>query len=183
MKNNYHINHKGLLFKISSYLFLSIPILLVTGPFLSDLALSLVSIFFLYQIIKFKKFDYLNNKFFIFFLIFCIYLIINSIFQNQNIDSFRISITYFRFGVFSLAVVYLLSHDASILKNLFYVFLFIFSILVFDGFYQFFNGKNILGFILNPGPRVSSFFHEELILGSYLSRLFPIFFWINGLFL
>ena len=176
MKNNYHINHKGLLFKISSYLFLSIPILLVTGPFLSDLALSLVSIFFLYQIIKFKKFDYLNNKFFIFFLIFCIYLIINSIFQNQNIDSFRISITYFRFGVFSLAVVYLLSHDSSILKNLFYVFLFIFSILVFDGFYQFFNGKNILGFILNPGPRVSSFFHEELILGSYLSRLFPIFF-------
>ena len=176
MENKYHTNYRNLLFKISSYLFLSIPILLVTGPFLSDLALSLVSIFFLFEIIKLKKFEYFNNKFFIFFLVFYIYLIINSIFQNQNIDSFRISITYFRFGVFCLAVVYLLDHDINILKKLYYVFLLIFSILVFDGFYQFLSGKNILGYILNPGPRVSSFFHEELILGSYLSRLFPIFF-------
>ncbi|WP_435097408.1 O-antigen ligase family protein [Candidatus Pelagibacter bacterium nBUS_27] len=69
-----------------------------------------------------------------------------------------------------------MNHDINILKKLFYVFLLIFSILVFDGFFQFFSGKNILGYILNPGPRVSSFFNEELILGSYLSRLFPIFF-------
>lgn len=178
MSNKYYNNQKNLLFKISSYLFLSIPILLVTGPFLSDLALSLVSIFFLFKVIKFKKYEYFNNKFFIYFLIFYVYLIINSIFQNQNIDSFRISITYIRFGLFSLAVVYLLNHDDNILKKLFYVFLIIFTILVFDGFYQFYNGKNILGFILDAssGPRVSSFFNEELILGSYLSRLFPIFF-------
>ena len=92
MRNITYNNYKNSLFKISSYLFLSIPILLVTGPFLSDLALSLVSIFFLFEIIKLKKFEYFNNKFFIFFLVFYIYLIINSIFQNQNIDSFRISI-------------------------------------------------------------------------------------------
>jgi flagellar biosynthesis protein FlhB len=33
-----------------------------------------------------------------------------------------------------------------------------------------------LGWELNSNNRVSSFFGEELVLGSYLSRLYPIFF-------
>ena len=33
---------------------------------------------------------------------------------------------------------------------------------------------------MNPGPRVSSFFGDELVLGSYLSRLLPLLF---GLYL
>ena len=49
------------------------------------------------------------------------------------------------------------------------------SILILDGFYQFYNGENILGWKLID-TRISSFFKDELILGSYLSRMFPIFF-------
>ena len=45
--------------------------------------------------------------------------------------------------------------------------------------YNSFFGSNILGYELESGPRVSSFFGDELILGSYLSRFFPILF---GLF-
>jgi O-antigen ligase len=51
-------------------------------------------------------------------------------------------------------------------------------VLILDGFYQYFTGKNILGWTMSG--RVSSFFGEEKVLGSYLSRLWPIFF---GLFL
>ena len=48
--------------------------------------------------------------------------------------------------------------------------------MVLDGFYQYFIGENILG-LKSPSPeRVSSFFGDELILGSYLSRLFPLLF-------
>ena len=162
--------------KLSSYLLLSIPVLLVTGPFLSDLALSLIVIFFLVDVISKKKFEYFQNKFFYFFVIFYFYLVLNSLFQNQNIDSIKISITYFRFGIFSLAVIYIIKHDNQILRKLYFVFLIIFTVLIADGFIQFFYGQNILGYPLSIGPRVSSFFNDELILGSYLSRLFPVFF-------
>ena len=43
-------------------------------------------------------------------------------------------------------------------------------------------GKNLLGYPLSVGPRVSSFFNDELILGSYISRIFPIFFGLLILF-
>ena len=40
---------------------------------------------------------------------------------------------------------------------------------------EFFNGENIFGFKMSD-IRVSSFFGDELILGSFLSRLLPIMF-------
>jgi O-antigen ligase len=167
-------NNKVLL--VLSYLFLSIPLLLVTGPFLSDLAVSLIVIFFLIYVFKNKRFEFFQNKFFYLFCIFYIYIVLNSLFQNQNFDSLKISIGYFRFGVFTLAVIYIINNNNQILKKLYYVFLIIFCILIFDGFFQFYYGKNILGYPLSVGPRVSSLFKDELILGSYLSRFFPIFF-------
>ena len=55
-----------------------------------------------------------------------------------------------------------------------------FSVLIIDGYIQYIFGQNILGMKLYNNFRVSSFFGSELILGSYLSRLFPILF---GLFI
>ena len=95
--------------------------------------------------------------------------------QNQNYDSLRISFTYIRFGLFSLALTYFLNHDAKLIKKIFYSLLIIFTILIFDGFLQYFTGKNILGWDLKyPGPRVSSLFGDELILGSFIARMLPV---------
>lgn len=47
--------------------------------------------------------------------------------------------------------------------------------MIIDGFYQYFNGKNLLGFVTPDKMRVSSFFGDEMILGSYVSRLYPLF--------
>ena len=46
-----------------------------------------------------------------------------------------------------------------------------------SGFFQYFNGSNLIGYYVDGwnGTRLSSFFGKELILGSYLSRLLPIF--------
>jgi O-antigen ligase len=49
-------------------------------------------------------------------------------------------------------------------------------ILILDSIFQFVNGSNFLGYEIISG-RVSSFFKEELVLGSFLIRLLPIFFW------
>ena len=50
-----------------------------------------------------------------------------------------------------------------------------FSALIIDGFIQFFTTTNIIG-LPKDGARLSSFFGDEFILGSYLSRLFPLLF-------
>jgi len=167
---------KNIFLTISGYLFLLIPFFLITGPFLSDLALSIIVILTLVYAYQNSMFRIFKNKYFIIFSIFYLYLIINSLFQNQNFDSIKISFTYLRFGIFFIAVIYIIKNDNLVLKKLYYLFFFIFSALILDGFFQFFYEKNILGYPLSVGPRVSSFFDDELILGSYMSRLFPIFF-------
>ena len=78
--------------------------------------------------------------------------------------------------MFSLALTYFLSKDIKLLKKIFYSLIIIFVILIFDGFLQYFTGKNILGWDLKyPVPRVSSLFGDELILGSYVARMLPLF--------
>ena len=42
-------------------------------------------------------------------------------------------------------------------------------------YYQYFTGDNIAGLKIS-GDRVSSFFWDELIMGGYLSRLYPLAF-------
>ena len=164
-----------ILFSLPKHLIYFIPIFLVTGPFLSDLGVTLVSIIFLIIIFKQRNFSIFKNKFFYIFFIFYFYIIINSLSQNQNYDSLRISFTYIRFGLFSLALMYYLSHDTKLIKKIFYSLLIVFIILIFDGFLQYFLGQNILGWDLKyPGPRVSSLFGDELILGSYIARMLPI---------
>jgi O-antigen ligase len=69
----------------------------------------------------------------------------------------------------------LIDRDKSILTYFYYSLIICFSVLVIDGFIQYYTGVNLLGLKIN-GTRVSSFFGDELILGSYLSRLFPLLF-------
>lgn len=158
-----------------------VPLFLISGPFLSDLAITLVSVIFLIIVFKEKNFYVFDNIFFKLFILFYFYICFNSFVNNQNLDSLRISISYIRFGIFSLAVAYFLSQDLSLLKKILNCLIVCFLILVFDGIFQYFYGQNLFGFkLVYPGPRVSSFFGDELVLGSYISRLFPILF---GLFL
>ena len=161
-------------FTIPVILFSLIPFFLITGPFLSDLSVSIISILFLIYCLKRNNFSYFNHKYFYFFLIFWIYLIFYTLINNFNLDSFKISFFYLRYGIFVIAIVTFLKEDYKFIKYFFYCILICFTILVLDGFYQYFTGKNILGW--ENSVRTSSFFGDEKILGSYLSRLWPIFF-------
>jgi O-antigen ligase len=168
-----------LFYSLPAILFSLIPLFLITGPFLSDFSISFIVIFFLIYCIKKKNFSYFKNRYFYFFLIFWIYLILNSLINNFNIDSLKISFFYFRYGVFIIAMVSLIEFDEKIINFFFYCILLCFAALIIDGFYQYFIGENIFGWKNISGYRVSSFFGDELILGSYLSRLWPIFFGLS----
>ena len=73
---------KYIFFNIPVILFSFLPLFLITGPFLSDLSISLISLLFLIYCVKQKNFSYFKNKYFYFFLVFWSYLIFNSIINN-----------------------------------------------------------------------------------------------------
>jgi O-antigen ligase len=150
--------------------------LLILGPFFPDLIVSLSSLVFLIYVFKNKLFFYFTKKPVIIFFIFCIYCILVSIFAAKDMMlSFESSLFYFRIGVFSCLIWYVLEQDKKILNYFYYALVISFSVLIIDGYIQFFTGTNILGFP-KAGDRISSFFGDELIMGSYLSRLFPLMF-------
>ena len=160
---------------IVNLLVASIIPFLITGPFFPDLIVSLSAVYFLYYCFKLKKFEYFKKTPFIIFLSFCIFCILVSIESHNMLRSMKSSIFYIRIGLFSCLVWFLVDKNKDIL-NYFYKFLFIsFSILVIDGYYQYFMGENLIGLKMSTS-RVSSFFGKELVMGSYLSRLFPLLF-------
>ena len=170
---------KFIFYTIPIFLFSLLPFFLITGPLLSDLSISIISLLFItYCIIK-KNFSFFNKSYFYIFLIFWGYIVFNSLINNFNLDSIKISFFYFRYGVFIIAIVALLDFNSKFIKYFFYCIFICFTLLIFDGFYQYFVGENILGFKSPSKFRVSSFFHEEMILGSYLTRLWPIFFGLS----
>ena len=148
---------------------------LIWGPFFPDLIVSVSALIFLFYVFKKNNFYYFNNKPFIIFLLFCIISTLISL-EAENISlSIKSSFFYFRIGVFSCFIWYLIDKDKSILILFYYVLVLCFSALVIDGYIQYFTGVNLVGFKISD-IRVSSFFGDELIMGSYLSRLFPILF-------
>jgi O-antigen ligase len=149
---------------------------LIWGPFFPDLIISLSSIIFLFYVIKNKDFYYLYNKPFIIFIIFCLYCIFVTLLRAEDkLLSFQSSLFYFRIGLFSCLIWYLIDQDKNILKYFYYSLILCFTVLVIDGYFQFFSGSNILGYKFSGG-RISSLFGDELIMGSFLSRLFPLLF-------
>jgi O-antigen ligase len=149
---------------------------LILGPFFPDLVVSISALYFLFYVFKNKEFYFFYNKPLIIFFSFCIYCILLSVFIAEDIMlSFESSLFYFRIGVFSCFIWYLINKDKSILTYFYYALVLCFSSLVIDGYIQYFTGTNLLGFQIY-GQRVSSFFGDELIMGSYLSRLFPLLF-------
>ena len=165
------------------YLTLSLPILLITGPFLSDLSISICGLIFIINSFKSDLKKYYNNYFVKFFIIFYLIILISSLFSDYELFSLKSSFFYFRFTLFALSVWYLIDTCKNFLIYFFFTLSCSFLVLVADGYIQYFFNKNIIGLIPITdanGPRISSFFGSELIMGSYLSRLFPLYF---GLFI
>ena len=164
---------------VPSIIIIFLPILLISGPFLSDLGISVITIIFLINSYKNKLLKYYNNLYFKLFLIFWIILILSSLLSDNTMISLKNSFFYFRFGIFSLCLWYLLDKKIPLIKYLFLSLSFCFLILVIDGYIQYIYGENLFGYKLYNEFRVSSFFGSELILGSYIARFFPVLF---GLF-
>lgn len=177
------INDKIL--KIIYILSLFIPLLLVTGPFLPDLCLSVIALLYLLFLSKknFKDIKILN----VLKIFLCIFImLVISIFFSEDQRSLK-GFFIFRFFLYFFAILIIIKVSKNytfVFFNLLKIILFIF---IFDIFFQFTIGFNLFG--IHPIPRgsgdffaYSSFFGDEKIAGSYLVRLLPLlifFYFIN----
>ena len=160
----------NLFFKFFFFIF---PFLLISGPFLPDLFISIISLFFIIYCIIYKKIFFFKKNLIIFFLIFYLYINLNSFFSFIPFVSFSTTLPYIRIILFSVFTAYLLSNITNLKKIIFYSFFFSYLVLVCDSLIQLISGQNILGYpIINS--RISSFFGDKLIMGSYAMRVLPI---------
>jgi len=181
MKKQFYNN---LLVKINSFFLYILPISLVTGPFIPNLIVTLVCFIGLFLIIYNKQLKhYFTNSFFKFFLIFSIYLIINSI-LNRNFNLNGISgYIYIRYIIFSIAIWHTLENNINFYKN-FTRFVLLFVLLLFiDSIFQYFNETDLLGIQKSSYNKISSFFGLKVKLGAYLARIYIFVFMFIYLFL
>jgi O-antigen ligase len=75
-----------------------------------------------------------------------------------------------------LSIFYFLSNYKNIYFYFLKITLFIILFIALDSIFQYLFKYNIIGLKIIEPHRVSSFFGDELIMGSYLSRLFPLLF-------
>ncbi len=166
---------KNINFNVQSLLqilLLLLPVLILSGPLLSDLLVTIIAIYFIFKLRVILS-DKQINYFFFFFISF--YILINistflSIYINLNLNS----IFYFRFIFFSFCFIFLIQDPKFFFKYLSIILSCIFLVLLFDGLSELFFKKNILNYDNKINNRVSSLFKDELILGSFSVRLMPI---------
>ena len=175
--NNQIINNfkNDKIFNISKYLFYLFPVFIVSGNFLLN-SLFIISLFLtIYFFFKYSLNQVLINKHTIYLSFFFLYLISSSIISEENYSIIS-SIKYLRFYFFSIVILIMLKFDEKFEK---YFCLSFVSILIFisiDGLIQYFFDYNIVGLKKVTPHRVSGFFGDELILGSFISKyLFLVF--------
>ena len=162
--------------KIFSPLFF-FPLTYIVGIAITELFIFFFTIFF---IINYKNEKFPNINILLVLLAFSLYIAVNAIIQIPSSLKYS-SIFHFRYVLFAISVYlfFKIYEQSKINKKLFLmIFLLSIIILLFDSCFQFFVGENILGQKLSKfSYRVSSFFGDELILGSFLMRLLSIILW------
>ena len=159
---------------IPSLLFVLFPFFYITGIAVVEFFFIFLLIFFIFKNDQKKLFI---DKKFIFLLIFSAYISFNHVIQFEKYFEYSF-IFHFRYPILSIMTLFFFKNleNYKIKNYFFFLGILFFSIIFFDSFIQFLLGKNLLGYeIINN--RISSFFGEELVLGSFLIKILPFVIW------
>ncbi len=166
----------------TQYLIIGLPFALISGAFLSDLIVILINLLFIYFLIAYKDFKFINNKYFYFLLIFWFLFSIRSLFADDILLSFKSSFFFIRIILLSFAVYYFLTISKdNFFKKYYKILLILIIFFSFDLIFQYFVGYNIFGFTIDNPDKINGMFGDEAVAGSYLLRLFPLIL-ISGIF-
>jgi hypothetical protein len=158
---------------ISLYIIIFIPLFYIFSVGLLNFAFILISLSFLLICFLNKDFFFLKDKFFFYLYIFWVYLLLSAIFIHKDIEIFLRSFFYVRYIIFPIAIYYFLKKNFKSFNKVKAFYSIIIFFVVIDTWFQFFYGKDILGYELpaNFLGRLSGPFGKELIVGGFLSLI------------
>ncbi len=168
------MNSETNLSKFFNYGLAIFPFLLLVGPLVSELFVILSIIYFLFFIFKENQFKFLLNKYLIFFGTFYLSVLFSTIFNFYHFNNTIGGLLYFRIPLYAFSIWFILEKSSNFDKKIVIFYSSFLFILICDSLTQYYYGKNLVGFELIR-DRVSSFFGDELILGSFILRTLPIF--------
>ena len=150
------------------------PLFLLIGPLFSEIFLISIIFYSIFLIIKENKYNFFLNKFVLVFLLFYLSTLFSTIYNFYNFNYAKGGIFFFRIPLFAISIWFILERYEFFNKKMVAFLLLLFLLIIFDSLLQYYSGKNLLGYEIIKG-RISSFFGDELILGSFIIRLIPIF--------
>ena len=173
--NGFQVNEFNLLLPF----ILILPMALITGPFLPDLIISITAIYFIILCIRKKLFHVFKLRVVIFFILFYAYILLRSIFSDNPFLSLESSLFYFRFGFYTLTVIYFILLNEKFIIYFKYALLIPILLIIVDGYTQFITGFNVIGlgaqYYSTNTLRLSGMFGEEMIMGKYLLHTVPLY--------
>ena len=152
--------------KILLFLLVTIPIQLLSGSAVVNLGVVL-SNFFILTILLINR-QLFNNYYKIIyaFLFLSASLIINSFFSTSFESSISRAISFLRFPLYVIAILYIFSHD-NYRRRIYFYWTIFFFIVFFDLIFEYYFGHNILGFQSYIPGRLASFLNTYLKIGNY----------------
>ena len=149
-------------------LFSILPISIIVGPAVSLTNISLIALSFIVFYLYKNSLNILKSKVIIFLLIIYIYLIFNNFISlDTDIGTTR-NFGFIRY-IFLFLAINLIFSKLDNFENIFKIWFLIISIVIFDVFYEFFIGSNLLGFESPNKKRIVSFFKDEAVVGAFLN--------------
>ena len=123
----------------------------------------------IYALIRYKEIKnfLLDNTFLYYFyaifFISCIYFVFTSLISTHPMHSLESSLFYFRFGLYSLSLIYIVYKMPNIINYIFLLITILTIIFFIDSTFQYIFSYNLLGF-KSVNNRISSLFNTELVL-------------------
>ena len=153
---------------ILSFLLAILPISLLTGSLLINLITIIISIIFIFELFIKKKLSFLHDWSFYLLLFLWFSFLVNLIFSQDSSLSFLRATGFIRFILLAQVIRYIFLNNNTKYKELILkTWLLIFSVVSLDLLYEYFSGKNILGYKSNLEGRLASFLNDELKIGGY----------------
>ena len=154
------------------FLYSIIPLSLIIGNAFININIILIDIFFIYECIKYRNFNFAKEKIFLFLVFIWFYLIINSTLNisitSESYDGLIRSLNFIRFIILIYATKYFFKKFILIKERVLIFWSIVLTITLIDIFFEKIVGHNIIG-IVSPSPeRISSFFGNELIVGNFV---------------
>lgn len=144
------------------------PVFFFIGTGILNLGIIILDLIFIVEIISKKRLYFLKNYIFYSLILLWLTLLINVFFSINPVNSFSRGFGFIRFIFFVMLLIYFFNLDKQKFKNFILTcWLIIFLITSVDLLFEFFTGKNLLGFESYIGGRLAGFFNDELIIGHF----------------